>query len=147
FFSPSVEDAAHGRILTFRDGPRGLFELPVVAGGGGSWQQAKLGSEGVGGTQVFPYPSELLSAEHIYLDMRTDPTTRTFPQGSDVWGPIVLPQDAWRIADRTLQSLWWPFQVLNDPVNKRVRVLTHRGVLWELGAELRQGPGDPCTSD
>lgn len=47
----------------------------------------------------------------------------------------------------TLQNLWWPFRLLPDRTTGRVRVLTHRGMTWELGFEQAGSLGELCQSN
>lgn len=144
FFPPVVEDAANQRILAFRDGPRGLLELPTASTETRAWRAATLGNSGAvapwGGpllTATHPYPFELMSPEHAYFKTMSDPTTRVHQDGTTTGS----------FDERRIPNLWWPFRLLSDPVNKRVRLLTNRGLIWELGGETLQGLGGACESN
>jgi hypothetical protein len=116
------------------------------------WDEVNTGDSWAFGAQVHPHPFELLSAEHVTLKSQTDPHSIVLlewvkREGWQVTNqPVVLPRDQYRVPEQLLNNLFWPFRVLPDPVTGRIRVLTHRGAVWELGAELRTGPGDHCTS-
>lgn len=151
-FPPIVEDAPNHRLLLFRDGENALRELrldvPVPR-----WGQVKAGDRFSDGTRVYPHPFELLSAEHVTQETLTDPASIVLlqynrPEHRFVIEnrTLVLPREKLRVPEKRVNNLFWPFRVLRDPVSNRIRVLTHRGAVWELGAELRTGPGDPCTS-
>jgi|GEM_PF-3328867 len=160
FFPPMIEDPAHGRILAFRDGATGMREWRP---GATRFDQVPLGDlfrdfgnptdpYGISATRVHPHPFELLSAEHIYLRTSSDPASRVMEATFN--GPNVAlpggppkPGDGWRIPESEVNNLFWPFRLFVDPVSQRIRVLTHRGAVWELGAEVRQGLGDACTAD
>ena len=150
-FPPLLDHVPNGRFYVFRDGPKGMLEAKVDRGQLGAWGIPGFGAQG--GTLRYPnpYPGELMSAEHVYLTTRTDPDSRTWPAE---WGsppvaitPPVLPGEAWRVNERRVQNLLWPFVVLPDHGGDgRVRVLTHRGALWELDGEGWQDVGDDCAS-
>ncbi len=145
---PAFEDAAHGRLLALRDGPRGMLELPLagVAPVDRAWRMLALGTEGfapnnpnvVGNVQANPYPFELMSAESVQLSMQSAPASRT---GNFGYGTASNPPEG------VVQNLWWPYRVFVDAVSKRVRVLTNRGALWELGGEVLRGLGETCASN
>lgn len=142
FFPPAIEDAAHKRILAFRDGPRGLLELPTDAPT--AWRAAPLGRNDFaspwGGpllTTVHPYPFEMMSPEHGYFKTMSDPPSRVHQDGTTTGS----------FGERRVPNLWWPFRVLSDPTTKRVRFLSNRGLLWELGGESVAGLGGTCESD
>jgi hypothetical protein len=140
---PTVLDAARGRLTAFRDGPRGM-----VATTGQAWQAVPLGRSTSDlapqySERVSPYPFELMSPEHVTLAMRTDPATQVF---SPDYPAPVLPHGSWRTVDRLTENLWWPYRILRDPMTKRVRLLTSRGAMWELGGQVLHGLGEPCVS-
>lgn len=159
FFPPAIEDSANNRLLVFRDGPQGLRELRFGVPQP-QWEKVEegYGEFFVGGrTSVHPHPFELTSAEHVTLQTQTDPLSiQTFEQVLLPDGikrtvvpddtPLVLPRDSGRVPESLVNNLFWPFRLFPDAVTKRIRVLTHRGAVWELGAELRSGPGDACAS-
>lgn len=152
FFPPVIEDAAHHRVLAFRDGPRGALELSLdTAIDARAWKPAALGKDdtstpwgGLVATTVHPYPFELMSAEHGYFLTTTDPASRTYSVGV---APPKLPGDEWRVRERRVPNLWWPFRILVDAASGRTRVLTNRGVVWELGGETLQDLGNACQND
>jgi hypothetical protein len=164
-FPPAIEDGAHDRILAFRDGETGLRALDFLHQENG-FQSVPLGSQYDDlvtvktyydplATRLFPHPFELLSAEHIYSQASSDPQSRIMlgaqpyppPSPSLPGGPPQLPRDLWRIPESEVNTLFWPFRLFVDPASKRVRLLTDRGAVWELGAELRQGIGNQCSDD
>lgn len=138
-FPPAFEDAAHGRIVALRDGPRGALEARLEGEPAAikPWAPLLFGREDAGGTTLHPYPFELMSAEHAYLATLSDPATKAY----DPRRAVPTAAD-----ERRVHNLWWPFRVFADPVAKRVRVLTNRGLLWELGGETLKGLGDGCES-
>lgn len=150
FFPPVVENRQNGRLLAFRDGPRGMMELRLAGfdplARTGKWSSLVLGDyiSNVNGstTAVNPFPIELVSAEHAYLTTQSDAASRVFPAGVT---PPVLPAESWRVQERRLQNLWWPYRLLSDPIGKRVKMLTNRGLVWELGTEQKQGLGETCN--
>lgn len=163
-FPPAIEDSAHGRILAFRDGVTGMREWRKASGDihfsnvfvGDRYRDFgdPLDPYARWGKRVHPHPFELLSAEHIYTRTSTDPASRflfptTYPElpGDGVHGGAPRPGENWRTPESEVNNLFWPFRVFVDPLTQRVRVLTHRGAVWELGAELRQGLGETCTGD
>ncbi|HEY2511066.1 MAG TPA: hypothetical protein VGI39_09430, partial [Polyangiaceae bacterium] len=156
-FPPVVEDRARHRILAFRDGPRGMMELNASSTPA-TWHAAPLGVDGydwtaqetfsasllgVGlesTTRVNPMPYELLTPEQITQQTLSDPASRQNLDGTAVSGSTTL-------TERVAIQPWWPFRLFDDPVSGRIRVLTHRGVLWELGGEDLKGLGDACSTD
>jgi hypothetical protein len=147
FSPPAIEDAANGRLLAFRDGPRGMLELPLApAPAQRAWRSVQIGTQGVnpsdpttpGNVQVNPYPFELLSPETVHVLTQSDPSTRT-----GTFGTIYTQQT---VPERVVQDLWWPYQIVVDPSTSRVRLVTNRGMVWELTGETVKGLGDPCTS-
>lgn len=154
FFPPAVEDGANGRILAFRDGAAGLRELRVSEDDA-FWDTVELGNvfndypslRFGGATRMHPHPFELASAEHVLLRTYTDPSSIQLlgtgsPQPLDI--AVQLPRDKALVPESLVNNLFWPFRILTDPVTQRIRVLSHRGALWELGAEQRKGPGATC---
>jgi hypothetical protein len=149
FSPPAIEDSSHARLLAFRDGPLGLLELPLGDPPAlRAWRFPRLGTEGyfpnnpnVAGTlvQPNPYPFELMAPETVHLLTQSDPATRTGVFGTG------YSQDS--PDEQVVQSLWWPYRVLVDPSSQRVRLLTSRGMLWELTGETVHGLGDACTND
>ena len=150
FSPPMVEDYSGNRLLVFRDGVPGLRELrlgdpPQER----AWRRTYVGNTdaipigpiviGPGDflTKVHPHPFELLSPEHITMRALTDPATRTDGAGQ--------PKTT-KFSDQFVNNLFWPFRLLADPVTHRVRVLTHRGAVWEMGSEGVQTRGGPCTT-
>lgn len=167
FFPPAIEDFAHGRLLALLDSAAGQRELRLsVPSAERKWQPVALGSysqpELPNGAIVienpyFPHigrtthlhPAELLSPEHVYLVSQTDPNSRVYPIDPKIYTdyqPPQLPSQAWRVQERRINNLFWPFRILADPVAKRIRILTDRGAVWELGGEVLKGLGDPCQS-
>jgi len=161
FFPPTIEDTAHARILTFRDGPTGMREWRP-ASGNSTFSNVVLGDNYLVGsgnayhweTRIHPPPFELLSAEHIYLRTTSDPSSRLLYAATYPYSPLPgvhsgppYPGEEWRTPESEVNNLFWPFQLFVDPASQRVRVLTNRGAIWELGGELRQGLGDSCSAD
>lgn len=157
FSLPLVEDYSGNRLLAFRDGATGLRELRFAdPAEQRRWQETELGAADpipiIGGLNVIhtgpngplypkrvnPHPFELLSAEHLTFRALSNPATRTDwngnPKGSTV-------------GDELVNNLYWPFRLLADPVAHRVRVLTQRGAIWELGSESVQTLGGPCVTE
>lgn len=148
FFPPAVEDGANNRVLAFRDGATGLRELRVTEPGA-IWERAALGDLYDSSVRMHPHPFELASAEHVLLRTHTDPGSielldpnSGLPSGI----PVSLPRDADRVPESLVNNLFWPFRILPDPTTQRIRVLSHRGALWELGSELRKGRGAACEN-
>jgi hypothetical protein len=149
FSPPVIEDTANGRLLAFRDGPIGLLELPFAAPSAQRrWRFVRLGTEGTddpnvrGAVQANPYPFELMAPETIRLTTQSAPGSRT---GQFGYGYVAA-----TAPEKIVQNLWWPYRVLVDPVASRVRLLTNRGVVWELAGEAVatvHSLGDPCGSD
>lgn len=153
FSPPLVEDYNGNRLLVFRDGLSGLRELSFAAAPPQrQWAKPYIGSadpipttgdiQVVGPndfqTRVHPHPFELLSPEHIDMQAITDTTTRTNWSGQ--------PKSSQFTPEEWVNNLYWPFRLLADPVAHRVRVLTHRGVIWEMGNEGVQTRGGPCVT-
>ena len=145
---PAFEDAAHGRVVALRDGPRGMLELPLsaVAPAARAWRPMALGTEGLnpnnatvaGNVRAYPYPFELMSAENVHQWMESAPASRT---GNFYGGSASNPPE------RIVQNLWWPYRVFVDTGSKRVRMLTNRGAVWELGGEVLRGLGETCATN
>jgi hypothetical protein len=163
-FPPAIEDVAHDRILAFRDGETGLRALDLANVGDG-FRSVDLGHAyddvfspqsflNPRATRLFPHPFELLSAEHIYAQASSDPASQfmfgyqPYPQLAGLPnGTPQLPRDAWRIPESEVNNLFWPFRLFVDPMSMRVRLLTDRGAVWELGAEIRPALGSQCSDD
>jgi hypothetical protein len=152
FFPPLVEDSSSGRLLAFRDGPRGMLELDLTAAASAAaWKSTVIGTGGgyglsafdVAADAVYPHPYELWSPEHIQVGAMADPASEVFTATGT---PPVLPRDKYRVLDWYTYNLFWPFRLLRDPDTGRVRVLTHRGAVWELGSERLAKLGDPCQA-
>jgi hypothetical protein len=144
---PLVEDSANGRLLAFRDGPLGLLQLPLGSTPSQSkWTGVLLGTEGIaadnpnlqGTVAVNPYPFELMAPEAIHLQLQSNPTTRTGNFG--VFGATGVPEPV-------VQNVWWPYRILQDPTTQAIRLVTSRGMVWQLQGEDVSGLGDPCQSD
>lgn len=147
FSPPAIIEAGQGRVTAFRDGPRGMVKAAVPFDAQG-WQDVPLGQAVADlavqySERISPYPIELMSPEHITFQMMTDPASRIF---STLVPQPVFPKDAWRAQDRGTDNLWWPYRLLRDPATKRVRVLTSRGALWELGGQVVHGLGESCST-
>ncbi len=76
--------------------------------------------------RVNPHPFELLSPEHLLVQALSDPATRADWDGN---------HKTTTLSDELVNNLYWPFRLLADPVAHRVRILTHRGAIWEVGSE------------
>jgi hypothetical protein len=164
FFPPAIEDSAHDRILAFRDGETGLRALDLADLADG-FRNVELGHlyddlspQSVfipRAVRLFPHPFELLSAEHIYAQASSDPASQLMlgaqpyppPAATLPGGTPQLPRDAWRLPESQVNNLFWPFRLFVDPASMRVRLLTDRGVVWELGAEIRPALGAQCSDD
>jgi hypothetical protein len=150
FSPPVIEDAANGHLLAFRDGPRGMLELPLApAPAQRAWRPVQLGTQGVdpsnpaapnGTVQVNPYPFELMAPETVRVLTQSNPSTRT-----GTFGTTYTQQTA---PERIVQDLWWPYQIVVDSSTSRVRLVTNRGMVWELSGENVDLSvlGGPCTS-
>lgn len=142
FYPPVVEDFSAGRLLGFRDGIRATRELRLLPQVAITWEDTFVGnafSTGVGlnnAAVVYPFPAELLPSEYIRSQAFHDPATVV-----DLSGQLVV-----KTFDLVYGNLSWPFRLLSDPVAHRVRVLTHRGVFWELGSERISERGEGCST-
>ena len=140
---PAIEDSNYNRIVAFRGGPVGMERLgTTVPAAQRSWgpleigydsvEQRPPGAEIAPDVQVNPYPFELLSAEVTLMQTQSDPATRS---GSDVGDePLV-------------STLFWPYRVLRDPATGTIRLLTHRGMVWQLTGEPTSAPGETCSTN
>ena len=152
-FPPLVEDQANTRLLAFRDSLPGSEELRLQDAQP-AWNQVKFTkmNDWTGGysygnyaTQSpHPHPLELFSAEHLYLSTLSDPNGREL---HPLTRPARSPEDDPLTQEGVINNLYWPFRLLPDPTTGRIRVLTHRGMIWELGAEQREGLGEPCVDN
>lgn len=141
FFPPVIEDFGAKRLLEFRDGIRATQELKLGLQVTSSWEDALVGLTGPGaGTEptvaVNPFPMELLPLEAVRPFRFADPATSTDPAGN----PKVV------TAQEQIANIFWPLRFLPDPVAKRVHILTHRGVFWELGSERLSDLGESCST-
>lgn len=146
FFPPTFEDANNARLVTFRDGARGMREYRF-ADGGPTFKPLLVGHEFADGARVHPHPRELVADKLIALEPASDPKSRFHVDNSKnqgIWEQLFPGKDDWRAMETGVSNRAWPFQIFPDPVTGRVRVLTQRGAIWELGAEQRQGIGEPC---
>ncbi len=127
-------------MLAFRDGIRATRELPLTPPIASAWQDAFVGTITAGGVNgvatVHPFPLELLPSDWITSQGYYDPATVVDISGNP----------ATRTFDKSFTNLYWPFRLLPDPTTHRVRVLTDRGMFWELGSERIGARGDQCVT-
>ena len=151
FFPPLVEDAAGRELWVMRDSIKGMMSLdldedPQTR----AWRMPRQDREwsvGMGPAWAMsltkPYPFELMSAEHVTLVSQTDASARVWDQAVE--------RPSWDVqvpaTELTLQNLWWPYRLLRDEASGRIRVLTHRGQLWEMGTQIKKGLGETCQKD
>lgn len=147
FFPPLVEDQTAGRLLAFRDHFIGTQRLELsVPPEERTWQRLPLGGAADPSEMTFPrpathlYPFELTGSEMLLLSGLTDIATATRPNSSEP--PGVSPTS---YEDLFLQPQW-PFRLLADVTRSRVRLLTHRGAMWDLGNEPTRSLGEECTT-
>jgi hypothetical protein len=146
-FPPGIEDRAHHRILAFRDGVSGLRELSLdVPEPERAWHSSALGEFLSDGYRIHPHPFEVLSPEHLVLSTLSDPTSRAMQFPAPVTPPFDPTKDLDRVPESLVNNLFWPFRLLPDSNSQRIRILTHRGAVWELGAEVGKELGDECTT-
>ncbi len=138
YYPPVVEDFGAHRLLAFRDGIRGLRELPLLPQPAPAFADAFVGDHDytAGGVSVHPFPAELLPLDTVGSKGFHAPGSETTLDGAPTT----------RDFDASFGNLAWAFRLLPDPTTQRVRILTHRGNFWELGSERTSGLGETCTS-
>ena len=138
YYPPVVEDFGAHRLLAFRDGIRGLRELPLLPEPATSFVDSFVGDTDYvsGGVRVHPFPSELLPLDIVGSQGFHAPGSETLLDGTPTT----------RSFDRSYANLAWAFRLLPDPTTQRVRVLTNRGNFWELGSERVNDVGEACTT-
>ena len=142
FYPPVIEDYSAACLLLFRDGIRATRELKLLPQPATSWEDSFVGNVVSGGTadrgiaSVHPFPMELLPLDLVRPEVNSDPATSTNAGGT----PMVI------TVGQQYRNLFWSLRFLPDPVAKRVHVLTHRGVFWELGSERVSDTGEACSS-
>jgi hypothetical protein len=140
FSPPAVEDVANHRLVALRDGPLGTMELPLSdPPAQRAWRPQRAGPFETDDAfavpiQVNPYPFDLMAPESIRMLTESDPASRTGAVGS---GP----------QERPVENLWWPYRLFPDPASGRVRVMTSRGMVWELQGQPMNLLGSGCTTD
>lgn len=138
YYPPVVEDFGAHRLLAFRDGIRGLRELPLLPQPATSFVDSFVGDidHVSGGVRVHPFPSELLPLDIVGSQGFHAPGSETLLDGTPTTRSI----------DSSYANLAWAFRLLPDPTTHRVRVLTNRGNFWELGSERVNDVGETCTT-
>lgn len=138
YYPPVVEDFGAHRLLAFRDGIRGLRELPLLPQPATSFVDTFVGDTDyvAGGVKVHPFPSELLPLDIVGSSGFHAPGSETLLDGTPTT----------RSFDSSYANLAWAFRLLPDPTTQRVRVLTNRGNFWELGSERTSALGESCAS-
>ncbi|HEY6556973.1 MAG TPA: hypothetical protein VI072_06855 [Polyangiaceae bacterium] len=147
FFPPVVEDLTANRVVAFRDGAAGARQIRLgVPAAERRWEALFLGRREVDPRdphfllpQAHPHPMEMWSPEHVYLVTRSSAAARTELNGQPLTTTSARSEDV-------TNNLYWPFRLLVDPVRQRVRMLTHRGAVSELGGEAVSTLGDACQS-
>lgn len=138
YYPPVVEDFGAHRLLAFRDGIRGLRQLPLLPQPAAAFVDTFVGDSDYvsGGVRVHPFPSELLPLDIVGSQGFHAPGSETTLGGAPTT----------RDFDRRFGNLAWAFRLFPDPTMQRVRILTNRGNLWELGSERTSATGEGCTS-